>query len=109
MGMGVFAGVGQGSSTPPQFIVLEYRVDELAGQQPVGLAGKGLIFDTGGINIKPSENLWKMKTDMGGGAAVLGTFRALAALPEPLGVPVVGIVPATDNAIGSAPYPQRTC
>lgn len=104
MGMGAFAAVGQGSGTPPQFIVLEYRVQELEGQQPVGLVGKGIIFDTGGINIKPSTDLWKMKNDMGGGAAVLGTFRTLANLPEPLNVPVVGIVPATDNAIGGISF-----
>ncbi|HEX8680902.1 MAG TPA: M17 family peptidase N-terminal domain-containing protein, partial [Ardenticatenaceae bacterium] len=77
MGMGAFAAVAQGSGTPAQFIVLEYRVQELQDQQPVGIVGKGLIFDTGGISIKPSADLWKMKTDMGGGAAVLGTFRAL--------------------------------
>ncbi|MDQ4078799.1 MAG: leucyl aminopeptidase [Chloroflexota bacterium] len=104
MGMGAFNGVAQGSATPPQFIVLEYRVDELPDQRPVGLAGKGLIFDTGGISIKPSTNLWKMKTDMAGGAAVLGLFRALANLPEPLDLPIVGVVPATDNAIGQGSF-----
>lgn len=100
MGMGAFAGVGQGSATPPQFIVLEYRTEELSDAQPVGLVGKGLIFDTGGINLKTSSTIWKMKTDMSGGAAVLGTFRALANLPQALELPVVGVVPATDNAIG---------
>lgn len=104
MGMGAFVAVGQASAMPPQFIILEYRVDELKGQQPVGLVGKGLIFDTGGISIKPGADLWKMKTDMGGGAAVLGTFRALADLSEPLNLPVVGIVPATDNAIGEGAF-----
>ncbi len=104
MGMGAFAAVAQGSGTPAQFIVLEYRVQELQDQQPVGIVGKGLIFDTGGISIKPSADLWKMKTDMGGGAAVLGTFRALAELPEPLNVPVVGVVPATDNVVGSRAF-----
>lgn len=101
MGMGAFAGVAQGSATPAHFIVLEYRTEELKDQRPFGLVGKGLIFDTGGISLKPGEGMWKMKNDMGGGAAVLGTFRALANLPEPLPIPVVGIVPTTDNAIDS--------
>lgn len=101
MGMGAFAGVAQGSATPAHFIVLEYRTEELKDQRPFGLVGKGLIFDTGGISLKPGEGMWKMKNDMGGGAAVLGTFRALANLPEPLPIPVVGVVPTTDNAIDS--------
>lgn len=104
MGMGAFAGVAQGSASPAHVIILEYRVEELKEQRPIGMVGKGLTFDTGGISIKPAQDLWKMKYDLGGGAAVLGTFQALAALPEPLGVPVVGIVPATDNAIGSAAF-----
>lgn len=104
MGMGAFAGVAQGSASPAHVIILEYRVEELKDQQPIGMVGKGLTFDTGGISIKPAQDLWKMKYDLGGGAAVLGTFQVLAALPEPLGVPVVGIVPATDNAIGSAAF-----
>ncbi len=101
MGMGAFAGVAQGSATPAHFIVLEYRTEELKDQRPFGLVGKGLIFDTGGISLKPGEGMWKMKNDMGGGAAVLGAFRALANLPEPLPIPVVGVVPTTDNAIDS--------
>lgn len=104
MGMGAFAGVARGSATPAHFIVLEYRTEELKDQQPFGLVGKGLIFDTGGISLKPSEGMWKMKNDMGGGAAVLGTFRALANLPEPLPIPVVGVVPTTDNAIDSKSF-----
>ncbi|MGH2541626.1 MAG: leucyl aminopeptidase family protein, partial [Ardenticatenaceae bacterium] len=104
LGMGAFNGVAQGSATPPQFIILEYRVAELAGQPPVGIVGKGLIFDTGGISIKPAADLWKMKTDMGGGATVLGVFQALASLPQPLDLPVVGIVPATDNAVGHGSF-----
>jgi leucyl aminopeptidase len=104
LGMGAFNGVAQGSARPPQFIILEYRVEELNNQQPVGIVGKGLIFDTGGISIKPAADLWRMKTDMGGGATVLGTFKALAELPEPLELPVVGIVPATDNAIGQGSF-----
>ncbi len=99
MGMGAFAGVARGSATSAHFIVLEYRTEELKDQQPFGLVGKGLIFDTGGISLKPGEGMWKMKNDMGGGAAVLGAFRALANLPEPLPIPVVGVVPTTDNAI----------
>ncbi|MCB9128359.1 MAG: leucyl aminopeptidase [Ardenticatenales bacterium] len=99
MGMGAFASVGRGSVTPPQFIILEYRVKELADQPPIGVVGKGIIFDTGGVNLKVTDQMWLMKDDMGGGAAVLGLFRTLAELPEPIDQPIVGIVPATDNAI----------
>lgn len=102
LGMGAYLAVGQGSNNPPRFIVLEHRLDEYADQQPVVLIGKGITFDTGGYNIKPSKGLWKMKDDMGGGAAVLGTFAALAELDVPL--PVVGIVPATENMVSGEAY-----
>lgn len=102
LGMGAYLAVGQGSDNPPRFIVLEHRLDEYSNQQPIVLIGKGITFDSGGYNIKPSKGLWKMKDDMGGGAAVLGTFAALAELNVRL--PVVGIVPATENMVSADAY-----
>ncbi len=101
-GMGAFLAVAQGSDNPPAFIVLEHRLDEFPGQSPIVLVGKAITFDSGGYNIKPSEGLWKMKSDMSGGAAVLGTFAVLAQLDVP--VPVVGLVPATENLVSGHAY-----
>ncbi|MDQ7029753.1 MAG: leucyl aminopeptidase [Ardenticatenia bacterium] len=101
-GMGAFLGVARGSDNPPAFIVLEHRLEEFPDTKPVVLVGKAITFDSGGYNIKPSEGLWKMKSDMSGGAAVLGTFAALARLEVPL--PVVGLVPAAENLVSGHAY-----
>lgn len=93
--MGAFWGVAQGSEEPPALIVLRY---EPAGapQQPVlGLVGKGITFDTGGISIKPADGMEKMKYDMAGGATMLGAMRAIALLKPK--VRVTAIVCATEN------------
>ncbi len=94
MGMGAFLAVAQGSYDPPQFILLEYRGAERS-EPPVVLVGKGITFDTGGISIKPSQEMWRMKTDMGGAAVVIGTLEAAARLGLP--VNLVGLVGATYN------------
>ncbi len=82
LGMGAFAAVAQGSVEPPALIVLRYEpATAPAGDKPViGLVGKGITFDTGGISIKPAENMDKMKYDMAGAAAMLGAMRAVAQL-----------------------------
>jgi len=95
--MGAFWSVSQGSEEPPALIVLRY---EPAGGAPkdspvFGLVGKGITFDTGGISIKPADNMEKMKYDMAGGAAMLGAMRAIALLKPK--VPVIGIVCAAEN------------
>ncbi len=95
--MGGILGVSQGSSFPPRLIVLEHRVTK--GVKPVVLVGKGVTFDTGGISIKPSGDMDKMKFDMCGAAAVIGTMRTVALLKLP--VPVVGIAPVVENMPGS--------
>ncbi|MFB3778695.1 MAG: leucyl aminopeptidase [Bryobacteraceae bacterium] len=96
LGMGALLGVAAGSEEPPALIVLRYRPLEAAADAPhLGLVGKGITFDTGGISIKPSENMDKMKYDMAGGAAVLGAMRALAQLKP--SVPVTALVPAVEN------------
>ena len=92
LGMGAMMGVTQGSDEPPQFILLEHRPD--AGQ-PVIFVGKGITFDSGGISIKPSENMGAMKGDMAGAAAVIGAMQAVAQLDLPLHV--VALAPACEN------------
>ncbi|MFQ6110519.1 MAG: leucyl aminopeptidase [Nitrospinota bacterium] len=94
--MGALESVARGSREPARFIILEHR-GKRAGDT-VCLVGKGITFDTGGISLKPSRDLDKMKTDMGGAAAVLGAMRAAAELSLP--VNLVGLVPATENMPG---------
>ena len=83
LNMGAFAAVAQGSEEPPALIVLRYEPEGVTvnSDAPVlGLVGKGITFDTGGISIKPSDNMEKMKYDMAGSAAMLGAMRAIALL-----------------------------
>jgi leucyl aminopeptidase len=94
IGMGAFLGVAKGSLEPPKFIILEYRGGKKK-EAPVVIVGKSITFDSGGISIKPAEKMEQMKTDMSGGATVLGTMKALAQLKLP--VSVVGLLPATEN------------
>jgi len=104
--MGALLAVAQGSDTPPRFIVLEHngeRADEL---DSIVLVGKGVTFDTGGYSLKPKESMGTMKADMAGAAAVIGAMHAIGALGVDLHV--VGLVPASDNMIGSHAYrPQE--
>lgn len=99
--MGAYLGVAQGSAQPPKFIVMEHAGGK-KGERPVVLVGKAITFDTGGISIKPVSGMEKMKYDMAGGAAVIGTMRAAAALKLP--VNVVGIVPASENMPSGSAY-----
>ncbi len=94
LGMGAYLGVASGSAQPPKFIILEYTG---AGRdtRPTVIVGKGITFDSGGISIKPSEGMEKMKYDMAGGAAVIAAAQAAAALRLP--VNLVALVPATEN------------
>lgn len=93
--MGAFLAVAQGSEEPPRLVVLRYSPSDAPESLVVGLIGKGITFDTGGISIKPSENMHEMKTDMAGGAAMLGVMQAIAQLKPR--VRVVAVVPATEN------------
>ena len=95
--MGAFLSVGQGSAQQPEFIVLEHNSELLKDTAPLVLIGKAITFDTGGYSIKSGEGMADMKTDMAGGAAVLGALQAAALLRVPY--PVVGLVPATENMI----------
>jgi leucyl aminopeptidase len=98
LGMGGLLGVAAGSHQPPKFIVVEYR---RGGKRPwIVLVGKTITFDTGGISLKPSENMDRMKDDMAGGAAVLGAIRNAAALRLPLNI--AALLPATENMPGGS-------
>lgn len=98
IGLHALLAVNQGSEEPPAFIVMEYQPKDPPENLPkVGLVGKGVTFDTGGLSIKPSTNLHYMKSDMGGAAAVFGTMEAAARLQLP--IHLIGIVPATDNSV----------
>jgi leucyl aminopeptidase len=90
--MGALLAVAQGSVEEPRFIVLEYKGSEGA---PIVLVGKGVTFDTGGISIKPAQNMEDMKYDMSGAAAVLGTFEVLGRLKP--AAHVIGLIPSTEN------------
>jgi leucyl aminopeptidase len=97
--MGALIGVAQGSFEPPRVIVVRYTPEKAQSGGPVlGLVGKAVTFDTGGISIKPADNMEKMKYDMGGGATMLAVMRALAYLKP--SVPVIAVIPATENMPG---------
>jgi leucyl aminopeptidase len=93
--MGAFWGVAQGSDEPPALIVMRYEPAGALEKPVLGLVGKGITFDTGGISIKPADGMEKMKYDMAGGATMIGAMRAIALLKPK--VKVIGIVCATEN------------
>jgi leucyl aminopeptidase len=97
--MGALIGVAQGSVEPPRVIVIRYSPENPRSGGPVlGLVGKAVTFDTGGISIKPADSMEKMKYDMGGGATMLGVMRALAFLKP--SIAVTAVIPATENMPG---------
>ncbi|MFM6951526.1 MAG: leucyl aminopeptidase family protein, partial [Bacteroidota bacterium] len=97
--MGGLLAVNKGSQEPPTFSVLEYKPSGAKNQQPIVLVGKGVVFDTGGLSLKPTPNsMDMMKCDMGGAAVVGGVFEAIAKLQWPIWL--VGLVPSTDNRPG---------
>jgi leucyl aminopeptidase len=100
--MGAFWAVAQGSEEPPKLVVLRYSPSDAPETPIVGLIGKGITFDTGGISIKPSENMHEMKTDMAGGATMLGVMQAIAQLKPR--VRVIAVIPATENMPSGKAY-----
>lgn len=96
--MGGLLAVSQASSVPPQFCILEWRPAAARNKQPLVLVGKGVVYDTGGLSLKPSEAMEYMKCDMAGAAAVIGVMAAVAKAGLP--VHIIGLIPATDNRIG---------
>ena len=101
MGMNALLAVASGSNEEPKFIMLEYAGGKKSAA-PIVLVGKGLTFDSGGISIKPSEKMEEMKTDMSGGAAVMGVIMAAADLRLPLNIN--GLIPATENLPSGTAY-----
>lgn len=100
-GLGAFVAVNQGSSQEAAFTILEYK-SENENAKTIGLVGKCVLFDTGGISIKPSANLHYMKSDMGGASAVIGALITASELKLP--VNIIAILPITDNAVSEKAY-----
>ncbi len=100
VGLHALLAVNQGSELPPRFIIMEYKPKGLEGEgnlKKVGLVGKGITYDTGGLSIKNSQSMPYMKSDMGGASAVLGAMEVAAKLQLP--IHLIGIVPSTDNCV----------
>lgn len=101
--MGGLLAVNQGSTKEPTFTVLEYKSAKAKNKKPIVLVGKGIVYDTGGLSLKPTPNSMDiMKSDMGGGAAVVGAIYAAASAKLPLYI--IGLIPATDNQPGPDAY-----
>jgi len=100
--MGMLLGVARGSQEPPRLVVLRHDPPNAVKGVVLGLVGKGITFDTGGISIKPADNMDKMKDDMSGGAAVICAMSAIARLKVPLRV--VAVVPMTENMPGGKAF-----
>ena len=101
-GFGGVLAVGGGSAAPPRLIEATWRPRGAGSAPHVVLVGKGITFDTGGLNIKPGDGMKTMKTDMAGGAAVLAALRLIAEARVP--VRVTALVPAAENAFGASSY-----
>ena len=105
LGMGSLLGVAKGSAQPPVLVIVRYRPAPANPGNPspavhLGLVGKGVTFDSGGLSIKPADGMEKMKFDMCGAAGVLGAMRAIARLKP--AIPVTAIVPSVENMTGPA-------
>jgi leucyl aminopeptidase len=101
LGMGGLLGVSQGSPQPPHFIVLQYR-GAPKNLQTIGLVGKGITFDTGGISLKPANRMDEMKGDMGGAAAIIGAMQAIANLKPHINV--TALIPTCENMLSEIAY-----
>src|SRR3989344_1695490 len=101
LGMGGILGVSRGSAEKPRFIILEYSGD-IKKKEPVVLIGKGVTFDTGGLNLKPSDAIYEMHMDMSGGAAVIHAVMLAAKLREKKNV--IGLIPAVENMPSGSSY-----
>ena len=98
LGMRLLLSVAQGSAMPPRMIVLRHEPAGAPAQPVMGLIGKGITFDTGGVSIKPADGMERMKDDMAGGAAVAGAMLAIARLKSPF--KVLGVIPVAENMVG---------
>lgn len=98
LGMGAILGVAQGSDEEPKLIVINYNGDSSEASESIGFLGKGITFDTGGLDLKNAAGMRRMNGDMAGGAAVLAAVQAIARLKPKLNLMIV--IPATENGIG---------
>ena len=96
--MELLLGVARGSAVPARLVVIRHEPEGAAAAPLIGLIGKGVTFDTGGVSIKPAEGMERMKSDMSGGAAVAGAMLALARLRGPFRT--IGIIPLAENMVG---------
>lgn len=102
LNMGGLLAVNKASRIPPTFSILEWKPENAKNKKPLILVGKGIVFDTGGYNLKPGQYMNDMKSDMAGAAAVIGTIYTISKLKLPFYV--IGLVPSTDNLIGKDGY-----
>jgi leucyl aminopeptidase len=102
--MGGLLAVNKGSVDPPVFCILEWKPEKVLNKSPLVLVGKGIVYDTGGLNIKTGDYMDNMKADMAGAAAVTGVLYTIAKTGIPLHV--IGLIPATDNRPGGNAYAQ---
>tara|TARA_R110002072_G_scaffold257816_2_gene416477 strand:+ start:2462 stop:3889 length:1428 start_codon:yes stop_codon:yes gene_type:complete len=101
--MGGLLAVNKGSQDPPTFTIMEHKPAKALNKKPIVLVGKGVVYDTGGLSLKPTAgSMDSMKSDMGGAAAVIGTMISVASSKLPLHI--IGLTPATDNRPGEKAY-----
>ncbi|MEL6867665.1 MAG: leucyl aminopeptidase family protein, partial [Bacteroidota bacterium] len=101
--MGGILAVNMGSVRPPTFNILEWKPEKAKNKKPIVLVGKGVVYDTGGLSLKPTANsMDMMKSDMAGAAAVIGTMAAAAKAKLPFHL--IGLIPSTDNRPGNNAY-----
>jgi leucyl aminopeptidase len=98
LGMGLLLGVARGSIEPPRLLVLRYSPAGAPANQMLGLVGKGITFDTGGLSLKPADGMERMKDDMAGGASVVAALRSIAM--QKLPIKAIAVVPMTENMPG---------
>jgi leucyl aminopeptidase len=100
--MGGLLAVNKGSIDPPTFTIIEWKPDNKVNKKPYVFVGKGVVFDTGGMNIKTADYMNNMKCDMSGAAAVASAVYTIASAKLP--VHVIGLIPATDNRLNGNAY-----
>jgi leucyl aminopeptidase len=100
MGMEAFLGIARGAETPPKFIFLEYKPEKSSKKEKLALVGKGITFDSGGINVKTGGHMVDMKMDMSGAAIILAVFSVITKLKPDY--PVIGLIAATPNLISGS-------
>jgi len=102
MGMGGLLAVNKGSTEQPTFTVMEYKPSKPVNKKPIVLVGKGVVYDSGGLSLKPSESMDDMKCDMAGAAVVMNTISVAAKIELPLHI--IALIPSTDNRLSAESY-----